>query len=79
VPFAEIFQKIIITTLKLNFFAIKVAPLVSSKKIIFLWPKQWRDSIRMHKLYWSILVPDQHLALWQCTMYCYTQLQQFFF
>jgi len=32
----------------------------------------------MHKLYWSILVPGQHLALWQCTMYCYTQLQQFF-
>jgi len=57
---------------------VKVALLVSSK-IMFLWPKKWRNSIRMHKLYWSILVLGQHLALWQCTMYCYTQLQQVFF
>ena len=49
--------------------AIKVAPLVSSKNHVFV-TKKWRNSIRMPKLYWSILVPGQ-----QCITYCYTQLQ----
>jgi len=58
--------------------AIKAAALVSSKNHLFV-AKKWRSSIRMRKLCWSILVPGQHLALWQCTMYCYTQLKQIFF